>query len=56
MASLESELWDGMHRALVSSSTPSPRSNTAAAPIPEPAQPSPEHVKVCHNLHSKAFI
>lgn len=36
MASFESRLWVGMHRALVSSSTASPRSKTAAAPMPEP--------------------
>jgi hypothetical protein len=36
IASLESQLCAGIARALVSSSTASPCSNTAAAPIPDP--------------------
>ena len=36
-ASLERKLCDWMSRTLESSSTVSPRSNTAAAPIPDPA-------------------
>jgi hypothetical protein len=34
---LDRKLWDWMWRALESSSTESPRSKTAAAPMPDPA-------------------
>lgn len=37
-ASLDKWLWDWILRALLSSSTASPRSKTAAAPIPDPAE------------------
>jgi hypothetical protein len=47
MASFESRLWVGMHRALVSSSTASPRSKTAAAPMPEPM-----HMEITPNRQS----